>query len=193
FDIATIVQGTMREKQRVRQPQGSIIDKLIEEALLEFTSLQDDKGGPAASQKADQPLKLAGFEDIGKWADEIAVTNAPTDDIVRNSLPMGAFEEGNLAALEEDDLMPASAAAPAVAPASAVPAEKAAASPAKRPLSVAPSAQVAPFAAAGKTGDDDASDVPAPAAGGSAVKALLLVAVLGALAAGAWFGGLIPH
>ena len=34
----------MREKQRVRPPQGSIIDKLIEEALLEFTSLKEDGG-----------------------------------------------------------------------------------------------------------------------------------------------------
>src|SRR4030095_14009735 len=42
FDVATLVQSTMREKQRVRPPQGSIIDKLIEEALLEFTSLKED-------------------------------------------------------------------------------------------------------------------------------------------------------
>jgi serine/threonine-protein kinase len=36
---------------------------------------------------------------------------------------------------------------------------------------------------------------PAPPArtGGGAVKAVLLVAALAVLAAGAWFGGLIPH
>src|SRR5262245_7850566 len=51
FDIATIVQSTMREKQRVRQPQGSIIDKLIEEALFEFTSLKEDGAQSEASLK----------------------------------------------------------------------------------------------------------------------------------------------
>src|SRR5690349_1297582 len=35
FDIASLVQTTMRDRQKHRAPQGSIIDKLIEEALLE--------------------------------------------------------------------------------------------------------------------------------------------------------------
>jgi eukaryotic-like serine/threonine-protein kinase len=53
FDIAQLVQGAMKERQRHRPIQASIIDKLIEEALFEFTSLTDDKaegGGPAAGK-----------------------------------------------------------------------------------------------------------------------------------------------
>ncbi len=49
FDIATLVQGAMKERQRHRPMQASIIDKLIEEALFEFTSLTDDKGPRAAA------------------------------------------------------------------------------------------------------------------------------------------------
>src|SRR5258708_7354900 len=37
FDIAQLVQGQMKERQRHRPVQASIIDKLIEEALFEFT------------------------------------------------------------------------------------------------------------------------------------------------------------
>ena len=48
FDIATLVQGAMKERQRHRPMQASIIDKLIEEALFEFTSLTDDKARRAA-------------------------------------------------------------------------------------------------------------------------------------------------
>src|SRR5690242_4484831 len=44
FDIASLVSVAVKEK-RVRAPQGSIIDKLIEEALLEFTSLTDEPAG----------------------------------------------------------------------------------------------------------------------------------------------------
>jgi serine/threonine-protein kinase len=187
YDISEFVRGAMALRKKSQPDKASIIDKLIEEALLEFTSLQDDKGAPAASAKANEPLKLTGFEDIGKWADEIAVTNAPAEDYVRNSLPHGAFEEGNLAALEEDEIMPSSQSAPAIAsPAPPAVADRPQAQ--KRPLSVAPSAQVAPFAA--KTMD---SDPPLQPSSGGTVKALLLVAVLGALAAGAYFGGLIPH
>ncbi len=184
YDISEFVRGAMALRKKSQPDKASIIDKLIEEALLEFTSLQDDKGAPAASQKADQPLKLGGFEDIGKWADEIAVTNAPTEDYVRNSLPHGAFEEGNLAALEEDDIMPPPASA-IVSPPPPAAADKPASQ--KRPLSVSPSAQVAPFAAT--TLDSD----PPPQASGGTMKAIVVVAVLGALAAGAYFGGLIPH
>ena len=48
FDVESLVQGTMREIKKTRAPQVSIIDKLIEEALLEFTSLKDDEK-PASS------------------------------------------------------------------------------------------------------------------------------------------------
>ncbi|HEY5950264.1 MAG TPA: serine/threonine-protein kinase, partial [Kofleriaceae bacterium] len=43
YDIATIVQATMRERENARLAQGSFIHRLIEEALLEFTSLRGDR------------------------------------------------------------------------------------------------------------------------------------------------------
>jgi serine/threonine-protein kinase len=51
FEIAALAQGAMKERQRHRPPQASIIDKLIEEALLEFTSLTDDKAPAAMGAK----------------------------------------------------------------------------------------------------------------------------------------------
>src|SRR5262249_32459631 len=108
FDIANIVQSTMREKQRVRQPQGSIIDKLIEEARFEFTSLKEDGAQSEASLKiggVGAPLNPGQFVDPTNWAEEIAIAQKPSSpqfDAIRMSLPGQAFEQGNLSALEEE-------------------------------------------------------------------------------------------
>lgn len=108
FDIATLVQSTMRERQRVRQPQGSIIDKLIEEALFEFTSLKEDGQQSEASFKlgAGSPLTADQFVDPTNWAEEIALSDRRLQtpggyDHMRQSLPGGVFQ-GNLSALEEE-------------------------------------------------------------------------------------------
>ncbi len=45
FDIAELVRGAMAQRKKAAPDKASIIDKLIEEALFEFTSLQDDKAG----------------------------------------------------------------------------------------------------------------------------------------------------
>ena len=174
YDIAELVRGAMALRKKAQPDKASIIDKLIEEALLEFTSLQDDKAAPAAA-RVDEPLKLGGFEDIGGWADEIANVAAPgptSRDLVRNSLPSGAFVEGNLAALEDDE--PDSSGAAPASPSSAPPAALAPAAPA----STRAPATTTPIA---------------PASSGGATRLILLVAALLVVAAGAWFGGLIPH
>ena len=80
FDIETLVHGAMKERQRHRPQQASIIDKLIEEALFEFTSLtEEDKRANAdgASGKDLPALKGAsltsgavpagGYVDVGSW------------------------------------------------------------------------------------------------------------------------------
>ena len=110
FDIATLVQGAMRDRQRVRPPQGSIIDKLIEEALLEFTSLTDEQkeggGGkrPEGSQESAAAAMPLNFIDPTSWANEISLGDkAARPDPIRMSLP-DAFEAGNLSALEDDEL-----------------------------------------------------------------------------------------
>jgi len=192
FDIAELVRGAMALRKRTQPDKASIIDKLIEEALFEFTSLQDDKAAPSTA-RLDEPLKLSGFEDIGKWADEINVQagGSAGDEIVRKSLPMGVFEEGNLAALEEDEPISSSAVPLTPMPSSGPPAQGSDAPPsggnAGNPGglgSTTPSA-TAPFA----TSSDS---FPPPASGGT-VKALLVVAAIAVIAAGAWFGHLIPH
>jgi len=102
YDVAEVVRASVLLRKKSQPDKSSIIDKLIEEALLEFTSLQDDKAEPAAGGAApstDQPLKL-GFEDIGSWADELGTGAAPPP---RKALPSSILEEGNLAALEETD------------------------------------------------------------------------------------------
>ncbi len=97
YDIANVVRAAVALRKKSQPDRASIIDKLIEEALLEFTSLQDEKGGPAQrpAQPVDEPLKL-GFEDIGHWADELG-------PVSRKPISAPAIEVGNLAALEETD------------------------------------------------------------------------------------------
>jgi len=191
FDVAQLVQGAMKERQRHRPIQASIIDKLIEEALFEFTSLTDDKadgGGPAAGKpvvlRSKPPAAAAapGFVDVGSWIDEIAAGGRHQDDALRASLPAG-LSEGNLAALEEDlpsDPSPAPMRAAMAAPTPRpTPAPTPAATPSpRRPLPAA--ADSAP-ASAEKSGSGAKIGV---------VVALLVVAAAGAAA---WFTHLIPH
>ena len=93
YDIATIVQDTMREKANARLAQGSFIHKLIEEALLEFTSLQGEATtssgvlGPAAA-----PLD----------ADLFATPDVPGDRRAAQGRSGDGPEQGDLAALEDD-------------------------------------------------------------------------------------------
>ncbi len=179
YDIAELVRGAMALRKKTQPDKASIIDKLIEEALLEFTSLQDDKAAPAAT-KADEPLKLAGFEDIGKWADEIAtsaVSGPGARDLVRDSLPIGALVEGNLAALEDDDPIPST---------------RVLSAPAETPPPAAPLAAPAPASTSALAPRSTPTSLE-PAKSGGASKLILLVIALLILAAGAWFGGLIPH
>ncbi len=111
FDIATLVQGAMRERQKIRPPQGSIIDKLIEEALLEFTSLKEDGTASDAdvtgANKHSSPLNPDQFVDPTNWANEIGIgERKPSSvDSLTGSLS-GALQEGNLSALEDVPSVP---------------------------------------------------------------------------------------
>lgn len=187
LDVAQLVQGAMREKERERAKkraaQGSIIDKLIEEALFEFTSLSEDQKstGSTASQ-ADQsqavaaaPLNLGEFVDPKGWMDEIKIDDAPR---AAAASPVPSLE-GNLSALEEDE--PPRPSNPGSQPHAASPSSSAGmpASPASSPQQ-----QLAPLPA--QSGSEKKG-------GSNAVILLVLVLLLGGAAAGAWFGGLIPH
>ena len=89
--------------------QHSIIDKLIEEALFEFTSLQEAsrvvaEGAPAAEQ-ADvggaAPLSLDRFQNARDWAREITIQDSKGTPLAPQSV-----QAGNLAALEDGDEEP---------------------------------------------------------------------------------------
>jgi serine/threonine-protein kinase len=165
---------------------GSIIDKLIEEALLEFTSLTDEERAEAAKKDASYvggaiPLNPGAFVDPTNWAKEIAMGEVEnTHDPIRNSLPDGVFEAGNLSALEDDlpggghseDVSPLAPRTPAQSIDSSLP-----------PPGSVPSQRLAPI---------PFPMPPAEPAGGSTG---LIVVVLAAAAAVvvAWFAHIIPH
>ncbi|HEX3343177.1 MAG TPA: hypothetical protein VHS09_01340, partial [Polyangiaceae bacterium] len=198
FDIASLVNVAMKERQRHRPMQASIIDKLIEEALFEFTSLTDDKQAPGGAKPIDSgsmggmkgPVLAkpaapggAGYVNVGSWIDEIVVGSKPDDDALRASLPPG-LSEGNLAALEEEPEEPSSPrmrAAMAAPP--AVP----------TPLPNTPAPRSSPHQPL------PPSPISAPAAiekrsnAGAKVGVLVALVVVMAAGAAAWFTHLIPH
>jgi eukaryotic-like serine/threonine-protein kinase len=186
FDIGTLVQGAMRERQRYRPAQTSIIDRLIEEALLEFTSLTDDKA-PASrgAWAAAMPVLPKGSQGAvghgpyaSSWIDEIAVGTKREDSALHASLPPG-LAEGNLAALEEDHL-PTQALASHSAPAASAGGTQSSGTLPAAPASVPPSA---PPTAISATDQNAATKV-------GVLVALVVVMVAGAAA---WFSHLIPH
>src|SRR6266542_497524 len=110
FKIATLVQSTIRDKQRSRPPQLSMIDKLIEEALFEFISLQEEeqieqpRTSSGAVDMGAMPLSLDKFQQSRDWAREISLQPNPRSRMM--PAPPQRLEAGNLAALEgeeEDD------------------------------------------------------------------------------------------
>jgi serine/threonine protein kinase len=191
FDVTALVQGAMKERQRHRPIQASIIDKLIEEALFEFTSLTDDKG--AAPSGGAKPVVLkapkietaqgAGYVDVGSWIDEIAAGSRTDDDALRASFPAG-LSEGNLAALEDDD----SPSAPSPAPMRAAMAAPPSSSAPPPPLAPPPSSGQH-FPAQPPSGAS-VSDKKSSSATMGVIVALVVVMAAGAAA---WFTHLIPH
>jgi serine/threonine-protein kinase len=186
FEIGQLVQGAMKERQRQRPLQPSIIDKLIEEALFEFTSLTDDKAAagqskpPTPSGRVRASVPAAGYVDVGSWIDEIAGRTKPTDD-VRVAMPPGVME-GNLAALEDEP-------------------ERALESPAVMAARAHPSSSSSSSAppSSGRHGAPTPSGAPLVAAelearsGGTKIGVVVALLVVVAAGAAAWFTHLIPH
>jgi len=214
FEVSDLVRGAMKLRETAAPDKGSLIDRLIEEALFEFRSLDDDaEGGDSGSggsgsgkriSKGDEPIKITGFDDIGNWADELSgngrssggmsLGKATSDDVMRMTLPQIALGGlGNLAALEDDDPRVSPVPVSPKAPPARVSGPGTAAPHGSSPLpSAATSASGAAIAPAGgkwaqPTRGEDSKG------GGGAVKVAIALAVLAIAGAGAWFGGLIPH
>ena len=196
FDIASLVQVAMRERQRMRPQQGSIIDKLIEEALLEFTSLtEEDKAGQSSKSGSDansgrgasSPLNPDQFIDPTNWANEISLgemgRGAPRHDPLRASLPAEVFSEGNLSALEDAEPTQSPPRAPTPVPTLPM-----------KPYAIPGGGLPQPAAGPALPSAKALAGAPSKSGGkmGAVVGAVVVLAAAAAVAA-AWFTHLIPH
>jgi serine/threonine-protein kinase len=198
YDLAMIVQGTMREKQHARATQGSIIDKLIEEALFEFTSLKEDGAtGSGVLRAAAAPLNADLFLDPENWPEnlgpetlgpetlgienmgpEYGIGQVPRGYDRRASLPPEAFDPGNLSALEDTGPTPLFGRGPSPG----------GSPPPGRPTGL--SRHLAPVTS-GRFSGQLASG--GKGGGSGAAIAVVLFLVLALAASAAWFTGMIPH
>jgi serine/threonine-protein kinase len=222
YDIADLVRAAMKHRKRVKPDKAVTIDRLIEEALLEFKSLTQDDKAPTASRLSSAP-KTTGFEDISHWADEIAQPSQQTDDAMKKAMAKAAEKEPEKEPVREsppkEEPPPAakserkvgSTTLPSLQHAIKAAEEKIPASKKKAPESTGKVEKAAKSTRPAKpvkveepeeketssklvktsSGEMDRPSSASPSA--NAVRALLLVAALAVIAAGAWFGGLIPH
>jgi len=102
FDLAGLVAPIWAERRAKKKidARKSIIGSLIDEALIEFTSLDGaEQRKSNTSNPGAAPLSLGSFGDAKDWSTDLGdLVTAP-----RSPLPSaGAFEVGNLAALEDE-------------------------------------------------------------------------------------------
>jgi len=182
FDIAERAEPIRQEREVKKRAQRrqSIIGTLIDEAMLEFTSIDtsgERKSSTGASVVGSLPLEIGGFHAPNDWGENLGKLGLSTPS--RRDQAGDAFEIGNLAALEDDPLSgrvrPISSSPPSTSDASQPPPSRLA-EPKQELSSLAPEAYPSPKGS-GKGG----------------LVAALVVFVLLAAGAGAYFGGLIPH
>jgi serine/threonine-protein kinase len=179
FDIAELVEPIRKEREHKRklQKRQSIIGTLIDEAMLEFTSIDsggERKSSTGASVVGSLPVELGGFNQPNDWGEDLGNLGRSAQ---RSQAPSSdAFEIGNLAALEDDplsarvrDSSPPSLSDDSDPPPAATP------EPPKQLSSLEP--EPMPDMKSGKGGK----------------VALLVVFALVAAGAGAYFAGLLPH
>jgi serine/threonine-protein kinase len=180
FEIAGLVKETIDARsaeRRLKQKDDklSIIGSLIDEAMVEFTSIETternrDGSVVAAADKSGfgaAPLNLGSFEDVQDWANEADVS--VEERASRVSMTNDSYEAGNLAALEDDEEPQPSAPRPVVSSSAPPPAPPA-------PLLAPSTLSTKAASAAGK--------------GSSSLIAIVVVVLVVAGAAGAYFGGL---
>jgi len=221
FDIAQLVEPIRLEREDKKRHQKydrrSIIGSLIDEALFEFTSLEEQEAAAAAKASGlltapgygAAPLQLGSFAGVPSWGEDLSglglepPRTAPSGD---------SFDFGNLAALEDDPLAGRPRSEFPVAGSSRPPMPRSAppvgggVSPALRPL---PMPQPAPLPQQPRS-QQPRPQQPAPTleqivaasnadveypSGKSKRGLLAVIAVLVVIvgAAGAYFGGVIPH
>jgi eukaryotic-like serine/threonine-protein kinase len=209
FDIAQLVEPIRLEREDKKKfgkyDRRSIIGSLIDEALFEFTSLEEQEAAAAAKASGllsapghgAAPLQLGSFAGVPSWGEDLGALGLEAP----RAAPSGdSFDFGNLAALEDDPLtgrvrsefpaagssrppMPNRVPTPVVTPS----AQRPVPAPQPQRAQPLPSTPAPPLAAS-------SADVEYPTGkgkGGLIAAIVVLVAIVGA--AGAYFGGVIPH
>jgi len=76
-DVAEMVRNTVASRKPAAKAKPTTVGKLIEEALLEFKSLEEDDGaeGGTTSERLMRG-RVSHFEDIAKWIEEIEANPA---------------------------------------------------------------------------------------------------------------------
>lgn len=115
FDLARLVSPVQRQKavETARKATaGSLIGSLIDEALFEFTSLQDGEQQSGPSQ-GSAPLNLGSFDGPKDWSADLGLgagsAKGDSTDYQYQPGNLAALEEGGLAALEDPEPAPGSA------------------------------------------------------------------------------------
>ncbi|HKY40826.1 MAG TPA: serine/threonine-protein kinase [Polyangiaceae bacterium] len=183
FDIAELVDPIRKEREHKRrlQKRQSIIGTLIDEAMLEFTSIDssgDRKSSTGASVVGSLPLEIGGFNAPNDWGEDLG--NLGLAASRKREQSGDGFEIGNLAALEDDPLsgrVRRSSSTPPSSSDDSEPPPTSSLPPPGQLSSLAPGEAVPDMRSSGKGG----------------IVAALVVFVLLAAGAGAYFGGLIPH
>lgn len=180
FEIAQLVLPIWRERAEKKKrgvDRGSIIGTLIDEALFEFTSLEEEGDRRSdISTAAASPLTFGAFDKNQSWLDGLGL-GAPK----QTSQPPDGLEVGNLAALEDDPISGHTRAAAPLVPSSSMPP--------RRPMQMgAVAAAQAPSVIPSLA---PALETPLPLApkkraGGLLVVALLALLLLAVLAAYFW-------
>ena len=203
YDIANLVNGVVKETEKSKKPskqgQQSIIDRLIQEELLRFTSLDDmsdplNLGSQPLSPEDVQgakPLDVGAFENPAEWFSDDADVAAAIDGQSRAGSQPGVSERGwNEAGLEQSG---ATDDGPSGDLSSLLEADEhaqsdRAASPSE-PVVSPPGPQPMTFQQAAI----HAVDAPAKPKSTALFWAFLVLVVLGGAGAAAWFLGVIPH
>ncbi len=77
-DVADLVRGTVASRKPSTKAKATTVGKLIEEALLEFKSLEEDDGMGEGGTTSERLMRgrVSHFEDIAKWIEEIEANPA---------------------------------------------------------------------------------------------------------------------
>jgi len=182
FDIAELVEPIRKEREQKRRAQKrqSIIGTLIDEAMLEFTSIDgagDRKSNNGGSVVGSLPLEMGGFNAPNDWGEDLGNLGLSAPRAREQS--GDAFEIGNLAALEDDPLSGRVRSLSSSPPSGSDDDSDAPPPPSAAPQQLSSVAPPEPY--------------PAPKTAKGGIVAAVVVLVLLAAGAGAYFGGLIPH